>query len=725
MNRLQIHRALLNFIVLVSIPMAQVRSGGIIGKVRDSQTQQPLAGANIQVLETLRGASADEQGKFVIRNIPAGSYSLRVAMIGYRNRTLEKIVVEADHDTHLVIDLMESPIEFDPIVVSAGKIEQRLDQSPVSMSVITAREIQARSPVNLIEALEMTPGLHFVGSQINIRGSTGYVFGAGNKVLLLLDGVPVYASDTGEFNWDQLPPLDIEQIEVVKGAGSTLWGAAALGGVVNIITKSPAAEGKTAFSVSAGKYDQPYYREWYWTNHQRLYYTREDLSYSRRHGALGWRISAGHSHSTGYTQLGDFTKYNLTGKVDYRFPNDIKWTGYAALSRIHRGFFVQWKGQNDPYQVDESNLNNYAQLNQLTVYSRLTIPFSPKLAVNLRGSFVRTLMGNQFGEGNDFNPAFGQGVELQLDWLPRSNHHITMGFQFQQDAGSTKYFGNHRGYYLSPYLQEEWKLWEQLRLTAGWRYDRYQLINGGTEHLFSPRFGLNWQPWNTTSFRVAAGSGFRAATIVERFLELSIMNFKIISNPGLQAERAWAFDLGWRQYFSANWLLDLSVFDNEYRDLIEAHLDLIRGQIQFRNLSRARIRGIEATSSISLPGRISKIKVIPTLQASLTAMHHRELKWNEPLPYRPNLIANGRASLHIGSVQLQADYRYASKIDAVKIYPINERVPMKFLDLRLSYQWRYFHFQVGVVNLLQYNYAPMESNLLPMRTFTAAISGSF
>lgn len=710
---------------MIILPLANLIAGGITGSVRDHQTHQPLAGANIQVLGTLRGASSDEQGNFFIENIPPGSYSIRVSMIGYRNGTLEKIAVEAYRETHILIELTESPIEFDPIVVSAGKIEQRLDQAPVSMSVITARDIAARNPVNLVEALEVTPGVHFVGNQINIRGSTGYVFGAGNKVLLLLDGVPVYASDTGEFNWDLLPPLDIEQIEIVKGAGSALWGAAALGGVVNIITKSPSAEGKVAISLKAGKYDRPYYREWFWTNHQRLFYTREDASYSQRRGALGWRISAGHAYSTGYTQLGDFTKYNITTKLDYRLSNDIKWTGYAALSRVHRGFFVQWKGQNDPYQVDDRNLNNYARLHQLTVYSRLTIPFSNCLAVHLRGSLVRTLMGNQFGEGNDFNPALGQGLELQTDWLPQPEHHITVGWQFQQDAGSTRYFGDHRGYYLSPYIQDEWQVRKNLRLTGGWRYDRYQLIRGPREHLFSPRLGLNWQPRPTTSFRVSAGSGFRAATIVERFLELSIMNFKIISNPELRAERAWAFDIGWRQYFAANWLLDLSLFDNEYHDLIEAHLDLIRGQIQFRNLARARIRGLEATTSVSHPTHIWKLKMVPGCQASITALHHRELKWNDPLPYRPDVMAMVRASLQIGAFQGQVDYRYASEIAAVKIYPINDRVPMKLLDLRLDYRLSSLTFQLGVTNLLQYNYAPMESNLLPMRTFTAAISGSF
>jgi len=694
-----------------------------VGTVVDSQTGKPLPAANVQILGTTRGASADRDGRFVVANLPPGTYSVRASMIGYRSVTKDGVEVSEGQETRLTFSLQPAPIEFDPIVVVAGKAQQRLDQAAVSISVVSARDIQRRSATNLIEALETAPGVNFIGEQINIRGSTGYTFGAGNKVLLLLDGVPVYASDTGQFNWDMLPPLDIEQIEVLKGAGSTLWGASALGGVVNVITRSPSPQGQLLFSWTAGKYDRPYYDEWRWTNPDRLHYTREDLSYSRSFGPLGLRLSAGRFMSTGYTQLGDFQKYNLTARADYRFRNSVRWTVYAAYSYIKRGFFVQWKGQNDPYEVDEANLGNRAATNQLACYTKVVVPLSARLAVHVRGSFVRTLMGNQFGPEANFNPAWGQGLEAQVDWLPHQQHTITGGVQYQHDAGSTKYFGSHRGFFIGPYLQDEWRLRDNLRLTAGLRYDRYQIIGGLKEDLFSPRLGLNWQPWASTSVRASVGSGFRAATIVERYLELTVMNFKIKANPGIRAERSWAYDVGFRHYIGRNWNMDVSLFDNEYWDMIEAHLDLIRGQIQFRNVTRARVRGVEATSTMSLPFRLLGRGWSAGLHLSTTAMDHRDLKWDEPLTYRPKLLATVKAELRVGRLQGEVNYRYASKIDRVKVYPINERVPMKFVDLRCGVDFGKIAVRAGVNNLLQYNYAPMESNLMPMRTFFVALQG--
>ncbi|UCE06036.1 MAG: TonB-dependent receptor, partial [bacterium] len=445
MKTVSLKSSILWFIIILSVTTDLSAQDYITGRVINAQTKAPLPGANIQILGTIYGASTDREGKFIIHNLHAGNYSIRVSMIGYRNFIQNNVLIKKNQEIQLVFELQETPIQFDPIVVTAGKTKQRLDQVPVSLSVITAEEIQRRNPTDLIGALEMTSGVHFIGNQINIRGSTGYAFGAGNKVLTLIDGVPIHASDTGEINWDVLPPLDIEQIEIFKGAGSSLWGASALSGIVNIITKSPTPEGKILLSINAGKYDKPYYKEWEWTKNDRLHYVRTDISYSKQLGQFGLRISAGRYTSTGYTQLGDFEKYNLTSKLDYRFSNDIKWTGYAAYSYIDRGFFVQWKGQNDPYEVDEANMNNYATTNQLNLYSKLAVPVSARFGINIRSSFIRTLMGNQFGAGDDFNPAFGQGFELQADWIPYFNHFVTFGVHYQHDAGSTKYFGDHQG----------------------------------------------------------------------------------------------------------------------------------------------------------------------------------------------------------------------------------------------------------------------------------------
>ena len=200
--------------------------GIIAGQVTKAQTDEKLPGVNIQIEGTMLGASSDVNGNFIIYNVPPGIYTIRATMVGHLTGRVKAIQVLVNKRVEITFELEETVINFDPLIVSANKMEKNLDSTPNSVSIISAPEIQRRHAFRVDQVLETIPGVNFVRDQVNIRGSTGFTIGAANRTLLLVDGVPVMASDTGEFNWDLLPVLDIEKIEVVKGAGSALWGTA-------------------------------------------------------------------------------------------------------------------------------------------------------------------------------------------------------------------------------------------------------------------------------------------------------------------------------------------------------------------------------------------------------------------------------------------------------------------------------------------------------------------
>ncbi|MDZ7374881.1 MAG: TonB-dependent receptor [candidate division KSB1 bacterium] len=700
-------------------------AGEIRGRVVDEKTGLPLPGSNVWVVGTQRGAAASEDGEFVLSNLPDGVYDLRITRIGYRPRIVRAVRVgpSARGSSPLLVKLQPTPVEVEPLVVSASRREQPLQDSPVSVSVVTAEDIRRRSPLDLQQALELAPGVHFVGNQINVRGSTGFNLGAGNKVLLLLDGVPVHASDTGEFNWDLIPPDEVERIEVVKGAGSALWGEAALGGVVNIITRAPSRD-RLALGLSGGKYDRPAFAQWIWTDWERLRYGRIYASATKCWGPWAVRLSLARVFDTGYRQLGDSRKYSGLLHAVRTLPNGGRWATFLAYSWIRRGFFIQWKGQNHPYEVDPTELENRASVDQLSGYTRVTLPLSSRLAVNVRLSTVRTLMGSYLSRPSDFRPALGQGAEVQADWVPSYRHSVTFGLQIQRDGGSAKYFGRHRGLFVAPYVQDELRLRPALRTVLGLRYDAYHLDARAREDLLSPRVGLSWEPVPWMALRASAGAGFRAATIVERFLQVQVQNFTVRPNPDLQPEKSWTREIGFRVYPTPHWTLDGSLFRSDYRQLIEAHLDIIRGFIQFRNIPRARIQGVEASSDLSLPFRLLRTSGSATWRFSLTAVHHEELEFHDPLPYRPRRLLTSRWFLRFGSLEGEVDYRFASRIERVKVYPITDRVPMHFWDVHLGVTLGSVKIRAACRNLTNYNYAPMESNLEAPRRFELGLEWS-
>lgn len=701
--------------------------GRVAGSVTDALSKKPLPGVNVQVEGTFLGASTDAQGGFIIAGVPPGTYTLRVSMIGYRPVRLTGVMVTPGVTTSVTAALEPTVVDLNPVVVTADKGERPLDQTANSIAVVGAREIRARQALRVDQVLEMVPGVSFVRDQVNIRGSTGFTLGAANRTLLLVDGVPVMASDTGEFNWDLLPVLDIERIEVVKGAGSALWGSAALGGVINIITKDPTEEGRVAVRMVAGEYGQPRYDEWRWTD-MPLVFGRADASYSRKFGRLGLRLSAGRHVSTGYTEVGDFRRWNLTGKLTYVSSSGSNLTVYGGYNHNLTGIFVGWDDPRHPFQVRPSNRNSRAKIEMANFYARYNLVLSPKAALKFRLSYLMTLMGSQFVTSTDFNPAHGWGAEVQGDLLPARQVALTYGCEWRWDTGSTKYFGEHQGYTVGVYGQSELRLWQgRLGITPGLRYDRYQLIGGVAQALLSPRLGVNWRPHANTVLRASAGSGFRAATIAERYLDFENRSVIVQANPELRAETSWSYDLGWRQYLTPDWYLEAAAFRTDFHDLIEVDLRQsqielgqdIKVSVRFRNLVQARVQGVELASS----GRWWHRRV--GLNAWLTLMEPKDLTSGELLAYRPKLIAHLVPSLHMGAWEVQADYRYASRMEVVKLFRYDERVPQKVWSFRLVWHLGNLQVHVAVNNALDYYYTQIERTMGEIRNFAVGFSGEF
>ncbi|HFE52651.1 MAG TPA: TonB-dependent receptor [Bacteroidetes bacterium] len=697
---------------------AQRHSGVVAGHVRDAKTGEALPGANVLVVGTPYGASTDLQGMFRIRGLPPGTYTLRALMIGYTPGKRTGVRVSAGDTTRVDFELQPSVVELSPVVVTADKSGTPIEESTTSVSVIGARELEQRAPVRLDKALEIVPGVFFVGNHVNIRACSGYSRGAGTRVLFLVDGVPTMAGDTGEINWDALPVMDIERIEVVKGAASALYGSNALGGVINVITRTPTSRHRTLFRMTAGVYGKPVYPEWRWTNRV-LHYDRLDISHSQKLGPVALDLSFGRHESTGDRQNGHFRRYNVSTKVQAQVPWGGRLLAYAAYEDDKRGEFTQWLNQNHPFEVPVSDLKIRARLNALNVYLQYFQPLSPRLSLKWRASVFRTLMRNQYRRSGDFNPAFGQGTELQGDYLLHPRHSITAGIELKQDVGHNKFIGHHQGLQVGPYVHEEWRISSRLKVVAGARFDRYTLLNENfRETHLSPRAGINYRPFAGTALRLGYAKGFRAASVTERYLRLDFAGLHIIPNPDLRSEVSEDWDFGIRQQLTPSWYVDLSLFRNDYWNLIEAVPDPFL-TVQFKNVTRARISGFELDSEGSWwRDRLS-------LRVGITYTDHRDLVYHKPLAYRPKWTAVFSPQIRLGRYSLQADYRYASRFEEVQLFPMDPRVPMKILDVRFLIRFGQLTLQFAANNALAYYYTFLERNLGETQNFAVTLMGAF
>ena len=223
------------------------------GTVIDAGNEELLVGAIVNFGKD-KVTNTNLDGAFSIA-IPEGKYFIKISLMGYKN-IADSIVIDANTKS-LQYKLEKSVRELDQVVITAGKYEQKLSEITVSMDVIKPKLVENKNTVNLETIADQVPGVTVTDGQVSIRGGSGFSYGAGSRVLMCVDEMPMLAADAGDIKWSYLPIENLEQIEVIKGASSALFGSSALNGVINVRTAYPKEKPETKVTFFAGIYDNP------------------------------------------------------------------------------------------------------------------------------------------------------------------------------------------------------------------------------------------------------------------------------------------------------------------------------------------------------------------------------------------------------------------------------------------------------------------------------------
>ncbi len=332
----------ISFILLSLLPVCHIfaQNYSISGIVTDS-LENPLQHVNIIIEETGYGAASDENGSYKIDDLEPAVYSIRFSAIGYYT-VFENRINLLNGAVILNVILKEQIIESEEVVVTAGKYEQKISELPVSAEIIRGTEFSEKNFSNLEDALRYVSGVNMTDDQISIRGSGGYSRGAGSRALLAIDGLPFYTGDTGEIVWEMIPVTELQRVEIIKGAASSLYGSSAIGGVINGITKDITSHPSTMVQGFFGLYDKPYYVPWDWSGEYRPF-NGLTLSHSNKFGKLGFNISFTRLENSSYKQNDSFKKYIGFLKTIYNFSTAASLTFIANTFNKRGGSFIYWK----------------------------------------------------------------------------------------------------------------------------------------------------------------------------------------------------------------------------------------------------------------------------------------------------------------------------------------------------------------------------------------------
>ena len=244
-------------ILASSIPCAQ--QGTITGRVSDTTNKSPLIGANVVLEGTTQGTATDADGKYAILQVDPGMYTIMVSYIGYQ--VYKKDITVIDGKT-ISLDLSLEPeaIEMETYVVTASRRRERVEDAPASISVISKTEIRRESNTNLGDYLKGTKGIDFTQSGIDSYNMTARGFNSSfsSRLLTLTDGRMANVPSLRLTAYNVIPVSfeDVEQIEVVLGPASALYGPNAHSGVLNIITSSPIRTTGTSINIQGGLLSQ-------------------------------------------------------------------------------------------------------------------------------------------------------------------------------------------------------------------------------------------------------------------------------------------------------------------------------------------------------------------------------------------------------------------------------------------------------------------------------------
>jgi hemoglobin/transferrin/lactoferrin receptor protein len=619
-------------VLLVFFPLA-VRGmipGGLSGAVTDDEGT-PLAGVHVSLPDLQRIVVTDERGVFFIPGIEAGAYRLRVSHIGYRVVELRVLVGQDAVSSVPVIRLFPTPVNMGEVSVYSTRSEELLRNVPLPMSVAVSEQLLRTPAIGIVDALDVQPGVALIrdgpwATDISIRG-----LGRSN-VVTLIDGARIETSTNIAAGLSLVDISDVDRIEVIRGAASTLYGTGATGGVINIISASggyreslAASAAFTsgyssvndgamgALSIAAGA------SNWHARLHGRV---RSAADMQTPEGLLADSRFRDRSIavSTGVRVWGSHeitARYQLVQARDVGIPGGAAFPG-AASARYPEAerelLTATWSAALPVPGMQRMSLR----------YIRQTIEREVELAVNptttVRPSAEHIM----------------DGVQLQSNWLPGGSHRLTAGVDVWQRQYTGRRIRELRARNtviadmplpdavfrsIGAYAQDEFSMInDRMRATLGGRIDLidvwndaafdllYTEVNGvrndapsnrvlrwpaseSRELSWSAYSGLLYSLHETLDLSFNAAQSFRAPALEERYQYIELGGATYLGDPALSAERGSCFDFGLR-YRSARMSVSTNVFANFMRDLVVDAQEADTLYIK-RNIGHALLTGFE------------------------------------------------------------------------------------------------------------------------------------
>lgn len=578
----------------------------IAGHVIEKDSEESIPFATVLIVGTDLGTTSDEGGHFTFSNLKAGKYLLRVSSVGYI--TQEKEVEVSDNATSLVHFQMESDnFITDEVVVSANRNEVSRKDAPVVVNVMSQKLFETVNSPDLAKSLNYQSGVRVENNcqnctfpQVRINGLEG------PYSQILINSRPVMSALSGVYGLEQIPVNMIERIEVVRGGGSALFGANAVAGTINIITKDPISNSfqfNTNFTnmggdaweqymggnVSLVSDDNTYGIAMYETYRNRNPYDRDDDGFSE----VG-KLNSNTFGLRAYYRPSHFSRISL----EYHTTNEFRRGGNKFDLQPHESDITE----QTKHIINSGGVTYDQYINE---YKHKISIFSSIQHVDRNSYYGAEQDPNAYGKTDDLTWMAGAMYVGNFDRFLFAPSVFTGGVEYNNNSLHDIMTGYDRDMkqdvrIASAFVQNEWKI-NRLTMLVGARLDKHNLID---DLIFSPRINFLYKPSDALQARLTWSTGFRAPQAYDEDLHLTAVggeNVQTILADGLKEERSNSFSgsIDYTTHFG-HWQANL-LAEAFYTDLSNVFvIESITPAIQERrNGDGARVYGVNLDAKIA------------------------------------------------------------------------------------------------------------------------------
>lgn len=600
------------------------------GVVLDAETQQPLIGVNIKTsgFKEDQGTVTDINGQYEL-GLNDGTQTMTFSYIGYE--TLTKDIV--GDGSMMTLDVQMKPgAELGVVVVTDGKYERNLENSAVSIDVLTSSQLKTQNLSSLDLIVQKVSGVQMVDGQASIRSGAGWANGIGSRVMFVIDGQPMLGAELANVSWNFVPVENMAQVEVVKGASSVLYGSGALNGVINVRTAYATDVPHTSFTLYGGVYDQPASEANRWSKGrpfgEQPIQNGLMFSHRRRVGKYFDLVVGGNLHYEKMPQEGlAERRARMTFNTTYRLPGTegrVSMGVNGSFMHWQTGQYFLWRdyAQGGAYRNFQSDATPdfYTLTNidpWLTAYSKNGLKHDLRLRwfnVTKQREPFQNSVANLYSAQYNLQKNFEE-QELILTVGAQGQHMYANSVLFNNNATNPQGVALFKAWSGAAFAQAEKTFFKKLTVTAGlrWEFFQFDTITALAPPIF--RGGLNYQMGKNYYLRASAGQGYRFPALGERFISEQLSSLlNIFPNPQLQPEQGWNAELGLKKTFRNNqWkgYADLAIFAMEYNNMVEFAFNMynVNGadQLGFKtvNTAKARIAGLELSGQ--LEGKVGNV----------------------------------------------------------------------------------------------------------------------